>query len=86
MQLTKTISFDSVIFIEKKRIENRLWAKSDFVCKIKASCTPPADQSRPPPSHPSPPLSRGGVGCRGEVLARPISGGSTARDRSGLSR
>ena len=31
------------------------------------------------------PLSRGGV-CRGEARARPISGGSTARERRGLSR
>ena len=30
MQLTKTIFSDSVIFIEKKRVENRLLAKSEF--------------------------------------------------------
>jgi hypothetical protein len=30
MQLTKTIFPDSVIFIEKKRVENRLWRKSAF--------------------------------------------------------
>ena len=27
MQLTRTIFSDSAIFIEKKRVENRLWAK-----------------------------------------------------------
>ena len=30
MQLTKTIFPDSVIFIEKKRVENRVWRKSAF--------------------------------------------------------
>ena len=30
MQLTKTIFPDSAIFIEKKRVENRLWRKSEF--------------------------------------------------------
>ena len=30
MQLTKTIFSDSAIFIEKKRVENRLWANSEF--------------------------------------------------------
>jgi hypothetical protein len=30
MQFTKTIFLDSVIFIEKKRVENRLWRKSAF--------------------------------------------------------
>ena len=31
MQLTKTTFSDSAIFIEKKRVENRLWAKSEFL-------------------------------------------------------
>jgi hypothetical protein len=31
MQLTMTISPDSASFIEKKRVENRLWRKSDFL-------------------------------------------------------
>ena len=31
MQLTETICFDSAIFIEKKTVENRLWAKSEFL-------------------------------------------------------
>ena len=31
MHLTNTISSDSVIFIEKKRVENRLWAKCEFL-------------------------------------------------------
>ena len=44
--------------------------------------TPAADQSRPPP----PPFHEGGAVCRGEARARPISGGSTARERPGLSR
>ncbi len=30
MQLTETIFSDSTIFIEKKRVENRLWRKSAF--------------------------------------------------------
>jgi hypothetical protein len=30
MQLTKTIFPDSVIFIEKKRVENGVWRKSAF--------------------------------------------------------
>jgi hypothetical protein len=30
MQLNKTIFSDSTIFIEKKRVENRLWRKSAF--------------------------------------------------------
>ena len=30
MQLTKTIFLDSAAFIEKKRVENRLWRKSAF--------------------------------------------------------
>ena len=41
MQLTMTIFSDSLIFIEKKRVENRLWAKSDFLCakkKIMTNC------------------------------------------------
>ncbi len=39
MQLTKTIFPDSAIFIEKKRVENRLWRKSEFLWrkKIKTS-------------------------------------------------
>ena len=32
MQLTKTISFDSVTFIAKKTIENLLWAKKVSFC------------------------------------------------------
>ena len=31
MQLAKTTFSDSVMFIEKKRLENRLWAKSEFL-------------------------------------------------------
>jgi hypothetical protein len=31
MQLARTIFSDSAIFIEKKRIENRLWPKSEFL-------------------------------------------------------
>ena len=31
MQLTRTIFFDSAIFIEKRTVENRLWAKSQFL-------------------------------------------------------
>ncbi len=31
MQLTMTISPDSASFIEKKRVENRLWRKSEFL-------------------------------------------------------
>ena len=34
MQLTKTRSFDSIIFVEKKRVENGLWAKSEFLWAI----------------------------------------------------
>ena len=30
-QLTKTIFFDSAIFFEKKKVKNRLWAKSEFL-------------------------------------------------------
>jgi hypothetical protein len=30
MQLTKTTFLDSATFIEKKRIENRMWRKSAF--------------------------------------------------------
>ncbi len=43
MQLTKTIFLDSVSFIEKKRVENRLWRKSalcgDFVWRKKIIAT-----------------------------------------------
>ncbi len=35
MQLTKTIFPDSAIFIEKKRVENRLWRKSEFLWRKK---------------------------------------------------
>ena len=35
MQLTKTNFSDSVIFIEKKSVENWLWAKVNFVGKKK---------------------------------------------------
>ena len=31
MQLTKTFFPNSAIFLEKKRVENWLWAKSDFL-------------------------------------------------------
>ena len=31
MQLTKTILFDSAVFIEKKTVENRLRAKREFL-------------------------------------------------------
>ncbi len=34
MKLTKTIFPDSAIFIEKKRVENRLWQKSEFILGI----------------------------------------------------
>ena len=37
MQLTNTIFPDSTVFIEKKTLENRLWAKSDFGGKTNAS-------------------------------------------------
>ena len=41
MQLAKTSFSDSVIFIEKKRVENRLWAKSEFLwAKNYNSCWP----------------------------------------------
>ena len=43
MQLTKTIFSDSAIFIEKKRVENQLWAKSEFLwAKKNASFEPPS--------------------------------------------
>ncbi len=35
MQLTKTIFPDSAIFIDKKRVENRLWRKSGFLWRKK---------------------------------------------------
>ena len=39
MQLTKTISFDSVIFVENKTVENLWWTKSElWWAKKKASC------------------------------------------------
>jgi hypothetical protein len=31
MQLARTIFSDSAIFMEKKRVENRLWPKSEFL-------------------------------------------------------
>ena len=34
MQLTKTMFSDSAIFIEKMTVENRLWAKSEFLCQF----------------------------------------------------
>ena len=34
MQLAKAISFDSVIFIEKRRVANRLWSKVNFCGQI----------------------------------------------------
>ena len=37
MHLTKTIFFDSAIFIEKKTVETRLWAKSEFLWAKKKS-------------------------------------------------
>ncbi len=42
MQLTKTIFPDSAIFIEKKRVENQFWRKSEFLWrkKIKTSLPP----------------------------------------------
>ena len=39
--LTKKISFDSVIFIEKKTVESLLWAKNDFLWAKKNASTPP---------------------------------------------
>ena len=36
LHLTKKPFSDSVIFVAKKRVENRLWAKSDFCAKTKA--------------------------------------------------
>ncbi len=35
MQLTKTIFPDSAIFFEKKRVENRLWRKSEYLWRKK---------------------------------------------------
>jgi hypothetical protein len=32
MQLARTICFYSATFIEKRRVENRLWPKSEFLC------------------------------------------------------
>ncbi len=34
MQLTKTIFLDSATFIEKKRVENWLWCKNEFLWRI----------------------------------------------------
>jgi hypothetical protein len=59
MQLTKTIFPNSAIFIEKKRVENRLWRKSEFFWrkKIKIShrtlkgLDPEINPERPPKSY-----------------------------------
>jgi hypothetical protein len=38
MQLARTIFSDSATFIEKKRVENRLWPKSEFLWPKKITC------------------------------------------------
>jgi hypothetical protein len=44
MQFTKTFFFDSAFFIEKQRVKNQLWRKSEFlrrkqnIIKIIISC------------------------------------------------
>ena len=40
MQFTSTIFSDSAIFIEKLRVENRLWAKKEFLWKKNSSHSP----------------------------------------------
>jgi hypothetical protein len=41
VQLTKSISPDSASFVEKKRVENRLWRKGEFCGENKYNITPP---------------------------------------------
>ena len=60
MQLTETSFSNSVIFIEKQSIENRIWAKTNFYGQTNFfSWSPPRLPPRQPPQYPGDGSSRG---------------------------